>query len=154
MKSVGDVMVLCSLLTVHVTVEGPWTPVYNIAVLQTAPQFCVLVFSFLQFGFPLFSCLLIGCCYVVGSETSITLLQVVGHLSILFGWTQIVCIENSSVLMQAFQECFPDTKSKLGAGLDEVLIGIQLVASLPLSVRADQFGPLLSVYLAFPVFRD
>jgi hypothetical protein len=56
--------------------------------------------------------------------------------------------------MQAFQECFPDTKSKLGAGLDEVLIGIQLVASLPLSVRADQFGPLLSVYLAFPVFRD
>lgn len=56
--------------------------------------------------------------------------------------------------MQAFQECFPDTKSKLGAGLDEVLIGIQLVASLPLSLRADRFGPLLSVYLAFPVFRD
>jgi len=52
--------------------------------------------------------------------------------------------------MKAFQECFPDTKSKLGAGLDGVLIGIQLVASLPLSVRADQFSPLISVYLAFP----
>lgn len=78
------------------------------------------------------------------------LLQVVGHLSILFGLTQIVCIENSSVLMQAFQECFPNTKSKLGAGLDGVLIGIQLVASLPLSVRADQFSPLFSAYLAFP----
>jgi hypothetical protein len=51
--------------------------------------------------------------------------------------------------MQAFQECFPDTKSKLGAGLDGVLIGIQLVASLPLSVRADQFSPLFSAYLAF-----
>ncbi len=150
MKSVGDVMVLCSILTVHVTVEGPWTHVYNIAVLQTAPQFCVLIFSFLLFGFPLFSRLLIGCCYVVGSETSITLLQVVGQLSILFGLTQIVCIENSSVLMKAFQECFPDTKSKLGAGLDGVLIGIQLVASLPLSVRADQFGPLFSLDLAFP----
>jgi hypothetical protein len=53
-----------------------------------AHQFCFWVIVFLSslgYGFPLFACLLIDCCYVLSSEISLSFL--LGHFSILISLT-------------------------------------------------------------------